>query len=559
MFCISRLRSCGIAVFLTFLWAASAYAHVDWTRVNAADPQLLGLYHFNSNSQNPGEIFESDTCVPIGRGLYIGTPSGANLTTSIDLVEPIFGPRSIRYASAQNAETTETLLNLAGDLTIEFWFKWENSMTSSSIEIGLRSGARIALTRDITNASKDRFGIAGTHGDYRDAPGFIDWPTAGVSEAPFDEWLHVGLTIHSTGQHFDTVAAHDVYSTGSLARFFLNGHPTGSFPFTLDLTGLKVHDASKLRVNNIAGGNILIDEVAIWSRDWSDNGANLDPFDDGRGVGNCRMPWTRVNDSDPFALGVYHFEPPFHDPGQIIPTVQCLPVGRGLLIGSPAGTDMVTSVDVPSGIFASHSMYFQSAQSSASVDTLSGLAGDLSIEAWFKWDNSLTSASVEFGLQSGAKIALRRDTLNPVNDRFGVAGTHGDYRPAPGFTNWGAVSPSMAPLGQWLHVGLAIHSVGQHYEPLPIDHDVYSTGTLARLYLNGEPVGVTTTNLDLTALKVHDASKLRINNLIGKTYLDEVTMWNKDWSQNGAVAGPFDNGRGTGLCNSAGPEWIKYD
>jgi hypothetical protein len=62
----------------------------------------------------------------------------------------------------------------------------------------------------------------------------------------------------------------------------------------MDLSGLKVHDTSGVTVI-MRGGGMVVDEVTLWKRDWSDNGAAANPFADGRGAAAVDN-WARYNE-----------------------------------------------------------------------------------------------------------------------------------------------------------------------------------------------------------------------------------------------------------------------
>lgn len=272
--------------------AGAANAHVHWTRTNSVDADTIALYHFDSATSTAAPVAAS---LPAGLGLSVFS-GAAQLAPLADTAGAIFQPQSLSLPSAQVLRTTDTVAGLAGDLTIECWFQWLPALTSCSLEVGLRSGARIVVARDVANPANDRFGIAGTHGSFIPAPGFTSWAALGDEEASLGEWRHLALAIHSTGIHYDPVEAHDVYSTGSVARLYLNGHATGTFPFAIDVAGLKVHDASQVTVMVTSGG-MALDELALWRRDWTANGAAANPFADGRG-GAGVAGWILYDDTE---------------------------------------------------------------------------------------------------------------------------------------------------------------------------------------------------------------------------------------------------------------------
>lgn len=280
-----RILNKVLAAFMvSLLLAPICSAHVHWTELNQADPLLAGLYHFDSGNIQAGQLLEVAEGMPTDRGLVIQEPEGDGISNSSDTNGSLFGPNALVFHSAQKAESEAVIHGLDAGLTIEFFLKWDPAMEHSSIEIGLTSGAKLRITRDLNDPSQDQFGIQATHGDFVSASGFPNWEALGEEEAALDEWRHVGVTIHSTGLHFDETLQHDVYNEGSVARFYWNGHLTGTAPATVDLSGVQVHDHSTLIINNIEG-TIAIDEIAIWKTDWSNNGENHSPFSDGRGSG----------------------------------------------------------------------------------------------------------------------------------------------------------------------------------------------------------------------------------------------------------------------------------
>jgi len=266
-----------LVLFLSSI-AAPAHAHVHWTRVNGVDPETVALYHFENTT--------SQVIPPSGnldQNLGLTPFSGASsITGTADTPAAIFDPGALALNETQTLRTTATVTNLAGDLTIEFWFKWVPAMTSSTLEVGLASGARVMIARDTAVPVNDRFGVAGTHGSYVSAPAFTNWADYGEEEGSLNEWRHLALAIHSAGIHFDPVSAHDVYSTGTTGLLIYNGHPVGFLPYTFNLSGLKVHDASRLTVV-MRGNGVVIDELTIWQRDWTENGTKFDSFSNGRG------------------------------------------------------------------------------------------------------------------------------------------------------------------------------------------------------------------------------------------------------------------------------------
>ncbi len=269
--------SAGLMVIATACLAVPAFAHVHWTRVNAVDEATVALYHFENVTEQ-----EAPAESPLPAGLALIPSSALQPIAALeDTAGAIFGTHSVRLGT-QTLLSTLSAPDLDGDLTIEFWFKWLPTMTSSTVEIGLRSGARIHVSRDVLHPGNDRFGVAGTHGSFVDAPGFTNWIDVGEEEASLNEWRHLGVTIHSAGLEYNTALGHDVYRAGSVARLYLNGHAVGLYPYAIDVAGFQVHDASRIAIT-MRGDGVAVDEFAVWRKDWSENGSVDNPFSDGRG------------------------------------------------------------------------------------------------------------------------------------------------------------------------------------------------------------------------------------------------------------------------------------
>ncbi len=262
---------------------APLMAHVHWTKGNQLDSDLIALYHFDSHDTAPGDILAVVDGLPANRGLVVGATAGTGTSAVHDTAESFLGPHSIRMTSTQDLLSAASVRDTDGDLTIEFWFKWDPSVTSQKVTVGLASTAKVVIARDTINPANDRFGIEFTHGDYVSAPGFTNWEVVGDEEASLGEWRHYAVTIHSTGMTYDPVSNHDKYNPGTEAIIWLNGHATGSSPHKVSLEGMQAHDASRIRIRN-TNGTIYIDEFTIWSKDWAQNGSLHNPFSNGRGV-----------------------------------------------------------------------------------------------------------------------------------------------------------------------------------------------------------------------------------------------------------------------------------
>lgn len=255
-----------------------AHAHVHWTQRNNVTADTVALYHFSDTNTTVAA-----PASPLAQGLGLTVFSGAtSLVPVADTPGAIFNPQGLNLPATQTLRATDTASAVDGDITIECWFKWSTGVTSATLDIGLQSGAKIRIARDASTPANDKFGVAGTHGSFIPVPEFTNWTDVGEEEAGLNEWRHLGLTIHSTGIYYDAVANHDRYSTGTVGRMFLNGHVTGAAVHTIDLSGLKVHDASGITII-MTGGGMVVDELAVWRKDWSANGATPNPFANGRG------------------------------------------------------------------------------------------------------------------------------------------------------------------------------------------------------------------------------------------------------------------------------------
>ena len=269
---------------------------------------------------------------------------------------------------------------------------------------------------------------------------------------------------------------------------------------------------------------------------------------------SAHVVWTLPNQADPSIVGLYHFEQAGAPStgGALVNVFGASSPGE-LLIQSPVGTGFSFSsstAGLPLGVKSLRADGVQRADSLGLFDS----AHDTTIETWLKWDPAPAASGIEFGFRSSAKLRLIRDPLSPAADRFGLAGTHGSFVSANGFTDWTTIGTEEAPYDEWVHVAVVVHPTGLQYNSTA-DHDEYTAGSVARFYLNGHLFGAPT---DVSGLLVHGESKLTISVLNGAVQLDEVTIWNRDLSNNGAVTSPFANGRGTGVT-AADSQWQAYE
>lgn len=289
-------------------------AHVEWTQVNQLDSSMVACYHFDGT---PGVIAVGGT-VPNLPGLNDGynlvvTGAGHTTTRVSDVQDAaIFGESVYLQTSTGNQDlvspASPVVPDTHKDLTIEFWFKWDDTVAQQTLTVGYQSGAKIRLKRDAANPANDDFGIEFVHGEYVKAPGFTTWDdpmdpnTVGPEEGSVGQWRHYALTIHSAGAYYDPVAGHDRYNAGTTAMLYINGHAWGAAPHTIDLGNIQHHDSSRIRVRSNAGtGRVYLDELTFWAQDLSDNGAAHNPFANGRGNGMTPPSWIVDTDGDGYS------------------------------------------------------------------------------------------------------------------------------------------------------------------------------------------------------------------------------------------------------------------
>lgn len=299
-----------LAAATTFLFIPTlSQAHVTWTQVNQLDPNAIAQYHLDDS------VFATTSPLIVGSGFNNDRHLIIQAPTSGPGFSSVAGPESF-FATALRLDGTQRADSLANfgydnpsyvgpdlngalpgdnnngpdlvdkDLTIEFWIKWDDAPTSSSVEVGFRSGSKLRISRDTVNPANDEFGILATHGTYVEAPGFTDWVTVGDEEAPLNEWIHFAVAIDSTGSTYNSLTGHYEYNAGTVARFYLNAHAVGVAPHTVPLDGLlDFHSESSLLTIRNVSGVASLDEVAIWRVDLSEAGTALSPFSNGRGLG----------------------------------------------------------------------------------------------------------------------------------------------------------------------------------------------------------------------------------------------------------------------------------
>ncbi|CAN5492379.1 hypothetical protein BH09SUM1_BH09SUM1_00200 [soil metagenome] len=287
-----------IAAALILAASQGASAHVIWTQGNSIDPDCRALYHFTAASTNVGDHILPASPEPSTEEFVVAAATaGPGASLSTDTAFAFLGTNSLKLQGTQTIDTQGNVLggNLgqsylsSNDSTVEFWFKWDVTTPSQTLRVGLSRTAKILIVRDNATPANDRFGIEFTHSDFVSAPGFTNWGAADPDEAALGDWHHAAFTIHSTGITFDSLDGHDKFNAGSTAIIWLSGHPQGASPFTVSVTGMRAHDASKVRIQTDGTSAVFIDELTIWSKDLSNNGALLTPFANGRGTGSSPM------------------------------------------------------------------------------------------------------------------------------------------------------------------------------------------------------------------------------------------------------------------------------
>lgn len=273
---------------------------------------------------------------------------------------------------------------------------------------------------------------------------------------------------------------------------------------------------------------------------------------------SAHLHWTQVNSIDPDQFGLYHFDDATAAVGEVLDVPAGINASRGLTIGAltPPGAGMSISTNLPDTFFGPGSLRLDGTQRADSSFVIpSGAAGDTTVEFWLKWDAAPSASDVQIGLRSSAKLRIVRDTATPANDKFGLLATHGDYVSAPGFTDWTAVGTEEAPLDEWIHFAVTVHSTGFTYDSVA-GHDRWNAGSTARFFLNGHEVGAAPHSVSVAGMQVHDDSKITVNNISGAVTIDEVAVWGIDMSVNGTATAPFANGRGSGISGVS--DWALF-
>jgi hypothetical protein len=78
----------------------------------------------------------------------------------------------------------------------------------------------------------------------------------------------------------------------------------------------------------------------------------------------------------------------------------------------------------------------------------------LTVEAWLKWNDTVTSSDLRIGTGDRA-LRIIRDAANPANDAIGFQGSHGVWRPSAAFNGF-ANLPVPVIDGTWFHVAMVV-------------------------------------------------------------------------------------------------------
>lgn len=241
---------------------------------------------------------------------------------------------------------------------------------------------------------------------------------------------------------------------------------------------------------------------------------------------------------------------------------------RGLRVATPSagGNSLTTSTDVAYPVLGPNSVLFNGRQSLISDMDFAETVGDCTIEFWVKWQPGSAISTLQVGANAGPKLVLTRDYSNSLNDRFGILTAHGDFRPAPGFTDWTEWDSEPTINGWWV-MAMAIHSAGTETVIDPDsghEDEVYKPGSWAIFFVNDHPVGDYNASaeflgkVDISGMTLHSRSNLYVRNDAGSgVMIDDFIFWKEDLTQGGAVLHElFDNGRGPDP--SGVKDWRQY-
>lgn len=278
--------------------------------------------------------------------------------------------------------------------------------------------------------------------------------------------------------------------------------------------------------------------------------------------------YTVPNVADPQRmLALYHFDNEAGGIGTLFDSPGFATPG-GLRVATPSagGTSLTTSTDVSYPVLGPNSITFNDRQSLITDVDFAETVEDCTIEFWIKWKPGMTSSTLLVGANAGPKVCITRDNSNSLNDGFGILTAHGDFRSAPGFTDWTEWDSEPTTNGWWV-MGMAIHSEGTTTMSDPNtghEDEVYLPGSFAIFFVNDHVVGDYNAQseflgkVDISGMKLHDRSNLYVRCDAGRgVMLDDFIFWKEDLTQGGTVLNElFDNGRGDAASGIA--DWVIY-
>jgi hypothetical protein len=265
----------------------------------------------------------------------------------------------------------------------------------------------------------------------------------------------------------------------------------------------------------------------------------------------AHVVWRRSNRVDPSVIAIYRFSDQaelaakaFKPAGGLSDTL-VLQVAR-------AGADAIGFVEqVASPPLGPGAATFTGPVIAATVDEFEGAAGDLTIELWYRFDRD-SDSGFEFGFEKGPRVHVMRGKENEAMDMFMLVTTGGTpAMSAPEFFGWASLYGGDAQIGGWRHVAIAIHSTGLE-ESAETGGTVYKEGSAARFWWYGHNLGEGAT-VDLTGARADEKSRLVLRNMMGKIAVDEISIWKKDWSEQGQNPKVFDEGHGSGRLPDGRP------
>jgi hypothetical protein len=320
------------ALSLALVSAATvANAHVDWTRLNDADPTNYAVFHLDETGPFADGAFINVTGSQFAGFSMQVDPTfvdAGTVTSSADIFDTIVGNSGSIIVDGDVLVVSPAATQVPSpnyrDVSFEFWFKWDAPFTvAQDVRIGARSAAKVLIKRDPTTPTNDRFGLSFAHNDFVPIPGWVNGVTtwADFTEATIGDWHHIGVVTDSAGMETTSsnavTLAHELYDAGSKAWVYFNGHkavigtpaidyidlannsdvvgdPGGTLP-----RGIRAHEGTRFQIDNRAG-SFKLDELTFWAVDLSAGatvaGTNVAVFGDGKGTGVATVgDWSLLN------------------------------------------------------------------------------------------------------------------------------------------------------------------------------------------------------------------------------------------------------------------------